>query len=87
MSTYIRGTFDAYRQYASAILRMRDSGKPLWKIAETFGIPEIRLEREFRLVDEVKAATALSRWPKAKFVIDAKDRMDVGIPANNRVIA
>lgn len=69
MTTY----FDAYRTYAKAILRMRDEGKPLWLIEQTFGVPRIRLQREFALVDEVKAAVAASRWPNARILADKQD--------------
>jgi hypothetical protein len=66
--------FDPYRQYAHAILRMRDEGKPLWLIEQTFGVPRIRLMREFALVDEIKASIAASKYPKAHFVLGAEDK-------------
>lgn len=70
MTTY----FDAYRTYAKAILRMRDEGKPLWLIEQTFGVPRIRLQREFALVDEIKASIAASKYPNAHFVLGAEDK-------------
>lgn len=65
---------DAYKTYASSILRMRAEGKPLWLIEQTFGVPRIRLQHEFALVDEIKANIAASKYPKAHFVLGAEDK-------------